>query len=468
MSSDKPGAVHQALMQQGATRQQNAVALRRKDAISESQFFPAAAVKPLVVSDPYVLGEICVPEAKVFISHGERSERITRLRDALYSRMSEAESGFKPLLDEKDLPKEAHDTPWPEKLDEWVTCCHAAVVFLDDRALGRPWCQAEISHLMLRHRTDALPVVIIDGGFKPAKLKGVLGETAGLVSSQMIKIEGKSDDEVIKEVFHRIGHVPEMVNTSTPHSYASLVLHALRKVPEDELRQAARRLGKEEEFDRWYPGHPRWVQLAQWLFDAELQTVATALRSLPNLPVDLRHKVLECCGICRVAYADVKDVEEIVRGAPQTDRAFILRCWREPVVMGWQLHRPFPAGTVCVTPIPRKSASLDGDDDLILQVKTVLAKSTGDPPDEFDRLRAEILLHWRMPSAVRILTVNGDGVPVETMMEVMRTIEDLPLCIHGDSLSVDRRRAGVGWTDTEASDQRRAYIMAQNILGNTP
>src|ERR1700685_50355 len=96
-----------------------------------------------------------MPIPRVFISHGAGGDPdILALLDRIKATLK---SKFAILIDKDDIPIRED---WRRPLNPWVGGCHAAILLLSERALGRPWVAYEASILTFRDNCRVIPVFL--------------------------------------------------------------------------------------------------------------------------------------------------------------------------------------------------------------------------------------------------------------------------------------------------------------------
>ncbi len=390
----------------------------------------------------------------LFISHGEREPWVSDLRRSLVALLRE--QGFCPRVDDEHLASQSDQ--WPDTLDDWITGCRAAVIILDKRAQERPWCWAEISHLMLRKRLEDLPVVLIDCGLDHAGLHPFLRDTTRVLEAQMVTVAEKEPiNEVLQAVLNRLGPPSRLSTESIRGEYVSKVFDLLRKMDTSVLRQAALDLGKQDELHKW--GFPRALpaRLAEWLLDGELQTVAAALCGLPGLSLENRRDVLLWSAIFKIDYETVKSLPHIASGASNSHRAFRLRMPSCDETADWQIKRPFRPGRVRSVSLPCNSAAaIEGD--MAVQLQSLIETHT-----HIDGNLDLAMKQWNK-AFTRFVFVDGKDGRAETAAALADEFKPIPICITNGPELPGLPSVGVDWDETTTKINASDYRMARDAL----
>lgn len=371
----------------------------------------------------------------IFISHGEREDWVRELRERLVQGLET--KGYVPRFD-RHLRDEAEE--WPETLERWMMECDGAVIILDERARTRPWCWAEISHLMLRYRFDQLPVAIVDAGMDHAKLNRFVRETTRALDKEMIPAQGRAPEDVLRDVMGRLGPAESLGKDQITASYLAKVVEALQGASVHNLSDAARALGKQEELEAW-PFLPTLrARVAQWmLVEQNLQAVAKSLRMLPSLRPDQRTLVLRYSATFKVALANVADVPEIIR-SEDSHRTFKLRrrCCIEAAK--WQLMRPFAPEALDCVPLPR-NAPVPLWEDVEMQLERALEL------DGSNITREVAIGVWN--AVDRIVVLDGEGDTSAKGKEIAKRYLKLPICVANAPDIPHLRAVGMDWADPD-------------------
>jgi len=397
---------------------------------------------------------------KIFISHGEAEEAITHLVASVKVALGD---DFEVKIDTEDMAKDAHDTPWPDVLDQWVAGCHGAVIFLDHRAKGRAWCQAEISFLMLRHRLEKLPVAVVNCGIERSKMPKILKETTRLLDDNWI--DGSLPVEDIgAEIKVRFSELRPLVQDSPEASYVRKARHLLQPFDTHILRDAARHLGYGDEFDQWLPGWPQVTRLAHWILDhQDLIAVATALRALPFSYRSQRNLFLRWAAVLKIPLEAVDAIPVIARGQSRLHRGFGLRASSNDEFAEWQLHRPFKPECIFTYSVPCRDVSASAVP-LACRVQEIITGETGDTAETFDADRNDILDAWAGQSLTRIFTFDATGIPLAELIELAKRFPELALCFHRCIVNGECDQVGVDWDEPTKTGLYRRFRLAHSDL----
>jgi len=152
---------------------------------------------------------------EVFISHSAREpdagpcggsgaamEILTGVRDGLAAR------GFKPLVDQDDIPA---GKEWHPEIVHWLARCDAAVVLLNDKALKSDYVRREVNILMWRRALGAPLVVVpvlLDGLPTSAVRDAGMGELRPIQFVRGAQGPEGDPDAVVREVLDSFAELP--------------------------------------------------------------------------------------------------------------------------------------------------------------------------------------------------------------------------------------------------------------------
>ncbi|MGW1954325.1 toll/interleukin-1 receptor domain-containing protein [Streptomyces sp. NPDC001920] len=181
---------------------------------------------------------------EVFISHSARGDAfatavLARIQDRLTTK------NFQPRVDQDDIPP---GDEWRPHIVEWLARCDAAVVLLNDKALGSHWVRREVNILMWRRALDAsvfvVPVLLGDLTTGAVKMAG-LEELRPVQFARTAKGEVQDAEALAELVLDRFADLPDAAVGENPMSgwLDRLDTYLSQARPKDALARAATALG---------------------------------------------------------------------------------------------------------------------------------------------------------------------------------------------------------------------------------
>ncbi|MEE1832485.1 toll/interleukin-1 receptor domain-containing protein [Streptomyces sp. SP17KL33] len=186
----------------------------------------------------------------VFISHSARGDAFAM---AVLARIEEGLRGrsHTPLVDQSEIDP---GDEWRPTIVDWLARCHAAVVLLNDRALGSHWVRREVNILMWRRALGApllvVPVLLGDLTTGVVKKAG-LEELRPIQFARTARGVDPDAESLAEQVLGRFADLPPAATGSDPMSAwlgrLAEYLSEARNKP-GVLAEAARALKVEPEF----------------------------------------------------------------------------------------------------------------------------------------------------------------------------------------------------------------------------